>query len=373
MMQYCPSTCNLCGKIKERRMRTTTTPKPVVVTLEPNRECADVRQDCSKLQRVGWCENKPIAMGRICAKTCKLCKKKCKDVRRDCVMLSKYGWCDHKKDTMYQFCPRTCKFCTPTSVKATIPPTTIPPTTLPAVTKPALCVDRLRHCKHLKAANWCVYKKEKMMQGCQLTCKFCGQGNIKPTLALQTKPVPRPTAPRAGCRDTRSDCRKLSKIGMCRLRRDGMKKICPVSCGFCAGPTASPVIPNRTKPKTTEVCNDMYGKTRCEYYKYLGWCEKHANNMRTYCKDTCVCQAKQTKTGPGQPTDCKSSENGCCWDNKTIRESRLGDGNCPKCEDDPRFRVLCDRFGEDCDGDGGLGESLRKYCPKRCDLCSPRY
>lgn len=245
-----------------------------------------------------------------CALTCKFCVPPkahgldCEDVRADCIKLQLFGWCQSRRQAMEGICRATCKFCGPTD-----PPTQPPPTTM---------------------------------------------------AALFTK------APLGGCRDTRSDCRKLSKIGMCRLRKEGMKKICPVSCGFCGKiPTGGPT----TGVQST--CTDTYGKTRCEYYKYLGWCEKHATNMRQYCKDTCVCQNKNTVPGSNtitSPIGCKNSEHGCCWDNKTIRESR--DGNtCPKCEDDPRFRVLCDRFGEDCDGDGGLGESLRKYCPKKCNLC----
>ena len=35
-----------------------------------------------------------------------------------------------------------------------------------------------------------------------------------------------------------------------------------------------------------------------------------------------------------------------------------------------KFRILCPRFGpKECVGDTSKGKTLRKYCPKTCNIC----
>jgi len=181
------------------------------------------------------------------------------------------------------------------------------------------------------------------------------------------------------CEDQRKDCSYLRSLGWCKYQQKSMAKFCPMTCLFCKknkpngrngmGAASKPIGTTDKARLTVETetrdthCVDNYGTTRCKYYKYIGWCEKN-RNMKYYCKKTCVCDRKIR-----QP-DCRKSKYGCCWDNKTAKTSQTGT-ECPGCKDDARFLSLCRRFKSDCQGTGGLGKSLRKYCEKTCELCVP--
>ena len=44
--------------------------------------------------------------------------------------------------------------------------------------------------------------------------------------------------------------------------------------------------------------------------------------------------------------------------------------NLLECKDDPRFTVVCARFGSNCQNAYGKAkQSVQKYCPRTCDVC----
>uniref|UniRef100_A0A7M6DRC2 ShKT domain-containing protein n=1 Tax=Clytia hemisphaerica TaxID=252671 RepID=A0A7M6DRC2_9CNID len=113
---------------------------------------------------------------------------------------------------------------------------------------------------------------------------------------------------------------------------------------------------------TSDGCHDRYGKTRCEYYQHIGWCRK-LSSIKRNCRNTCVCLG-----GVSKVIDCRKSAWGCCNDKKTKKQDAIG-LNCPDCADDSRFKVLCDRFAKECAGSAPIVKSMRKYCPKTCNIC----
>ena len=92
-------------------------------------------------------------------------------------------------------------------------------------------------------------------------------------------------------------------------------------------------------------CRDKFPTARCEYYSHMGWCNKNGQ-IRNNCYNTCVCNQVQSET--------------------TKKPNIL------VCKDDQRFDRLCSRFGSDCTSTGSLGKSLRRYCPKTCNICCKR-
>ena len=102
---------------------------------------------------------------------------------------------------------------------------------------------------------------------------------------------------------------------------------------------SSSIIPRnsnecRSSLYTVPGCKDVYGRVRCEYYAHIGWCDKHTK-IREKCKDTCVCNVAPTEKP--KPRNCESSEFGCCWDNKTSKRDKIGNG-CPGIIISPIFR-----------------------------------
>jgi len=223
-----------------------------------------------------------------------------------------------------------------------------------AVSADTSCVDTKSDCPILKEDGWCENKPALMKKFCPRSCKMCV----------------------AECDDKRKDCKRFRLYGWCKNRVSSMEKVCPATCNLCQhnSVTKTQVKEKVSKKKPVKVkpaiqpkakCTDAYGKSRCEYYRTMGWCQSHPT-MRIHCKNTCVCNNKPISKLRSKP--CSATKYGCCWDRKTTKESKDGKG-CPSCENDTRFKVLCERFGDDCDGRGNLAKSLMKYCPKRCGLC----
>eukprot|EP00111_Clytia_hemisphaerica_P020799 TCONS_00061343-protein len=92
-------------------------------------------------------------------------------------------------------------------------------------------------------------------------------------------------------------------------------------------------------------CKDRYEVGRCQSYMHNGWCEKYPK-VRAACKATCVC-------------------------NRVLVEEKAQgiETEIVDCQDNARYEVLCERFGGDCSTSGSLGKSLRRHCPRTCDLC----
>lgn len=171
------------------------------------------------------------------------------------------------------------------------------------------------------------------------------------------------------CIDKRPDCKSFRRSGWCETRASIMQKVCKKTCKICedsnvseqkVGTSKSPQ--QKSKQGSCDHTKDIMGKTRCQYYRYIGWCEKR-KSMKFYCNKTCICEGGLN----GKPV-CTQSKYGCCWDKKTKKQSSSGAG-CPACVDDSRFSSLCNRFKIDCQVSGNLGKSLRQYCPKSCNVC----
>ena len=87
-------------------------------------------------------------------------------------------------------------------------------------------------------------------------------------------------------------------------------------------------------------CTDAYGKSRCEYYRTMGWCQSHPT-MRIHCKNTCVCNNKPVSKLRSKP--CSATKYGCCWDRKTTKESKDGKG-CPSKFDNQQLNITLYNF-----------------------------
>jgi len=209
------------------------------------------------------------------------------------------------------------------------------------------CMDRRPDCNKMRADGRCKTHQKIVARVCRKTCYFCGE-----------------------CRDKRPDCNSLAAIGYCKSHPNFMGKSCPKRCGLCKNkqsnktkrPTQVQKISQKAKLASCKYARDLMGKAKCQYYKYIGWCEER-KSMKYYCKKSCVCE----RTDIPMPS-CSSSQYGCCWDKETTKLSPDGEG-CPACADDRRFQTLCNRFKRDCHKGGNLGKSLMKYCPKSCLAC----
>uniref|UniRef100_A0A7M5XIG7 ShKT domain-containing protein n=1 Tax=Clytia hemisphaerica TaxID=252671 RepID=A0A7M5XIG7_9CNID len=313
--------------------------KSIQVTAK-GRGCKDQRGDCSRLKARNFCKTSRDAMQKLCPATCGVCPEGseektlppppgiCLDTIKGCEVLLARGFCQRNRKQLESRCRKTCGMC-------------------------ARCSDKKKDCERRKLFGLCERKQKDMVEICPATCNLCHM--------VKEKPKP--------CFDKHGEqhCQKLERLGFCETRA-AMKETCTKTCRACHG--MKPVSKPKTTPKPSSRprvpgCKDVYGRVRCEYYAHIGWCDKHAK-IRQKCRDTCVCNVAPTEKP--KPSNCESSQYGCCWDNKTSKRDSVGNG-CPDCQDDPRFVVLCERFGGDCSGKGGLAKSLNKHCSKTCNLC----
>lgn len=265
----------------------------------------------------------------------------CEDVHEGCGYISKRGLCEKRESIMKRTCPKSCDMCQDEVIEER----DIDNFAKEIDNDLDSCQDKMKGCEMMKSRKMC--GRDIMAVKCRKTCNYCGPN----------------------CQDKQKACPKMRKLNFCTKKKPLMEKLCQSTCGLCTAEASVPaaIMSNIVvaKPKGGN-CKNKYPDARCKYYSHLGWCDRNSE-IRDNCQESCVCNQK-TPVKPIFVGPCKESTFGCCWDNKSTKHNEKGD-NCPECKDDPRFGVLCGRFGSDCDGNGQLAVSLNKYCHSTCGKC----
>jgi len=272
----------------------------------------------------------------------------CRDKRKDCAKLKSFDWCHKKKKAMTKLCQNTCQLCEKTDIYYTV---VTKPTVKPIQSdSTSACEDKRGDCPKLaNQYKWCTKRKSSMEKLCPKACGFCKEP-IKTFTVVWKAVTKAPVVISTGgkCEDKLKECQFMKQRKWCETRPDQMKQKCSKTCAFCKPVTAESKLP------TVNNCVNTWPRPRCAYYLHLGWCDKHSE-IRENCRQTCICNIKPSTK---KPVDCSLSTSSYS-------------SECNKvCEDDPRFKTLCGRFGSDCNGNGGLAKSLNRYCKKTCGLCT---
>ncbi|XP_065060283.1 uncharacterized protein LOC135687611 isoform X2 [Rhopilema esculentum] len=144
------------------------------------------------------------------------------------------------------------------------------------------------------------------------------------------------------CNDERKDCHNLVHYCEKEEYQRVLKRRCRYTCKFC------------------HRCEDTLTKSMCRRLK--GQCKVplFIERMKEYCYDSCgYCKSKS-------PPACQTSSFGCCWNNVTKKENKLGT-NCPVCAD--KYETLCKTFRDVCSKDNRPGKFMKENCPQTCGLC----
>eukprot|EP00112_Aurelia_sp_Birch-Aquarium-sp1_P006543 Seg1720.2 transcript_id=Seg1720.2/GoldUCD/mRNA.D3Y31 product="Zinc metalloproteinase nas-15" protein_id=Seg1720.2/GoldUCD/D3Y31 len=257
--------------------------------------------------------------------------KPCRDLRRDCKRFRDGGWCTRRSRIMKKICPKSCGMCE------------------------GDCMDLRDDCELRYSFGYCKDDPYGMSRICAKTCRFCKPNKVTTRKSTTTTPATTTTT------TTTTEAATTTEATTTTTTTPKPTTQAPTTTTTKTTTAPKPIVMHAKRQKAACLREDKLPKVRCQYYKYVGWCEKR-KRTKYYCYRTCVCDLKPS--GPA----CKSSTYGCCWDNKTTKLSASGYG-CPACKDDPRFSVLCIRFQMDCAVKGGLGRSLREYCKSTCKIC----